>query len=118
MQDSGLQQKIAERINVLFMRLFDPDNTYARFGIFDGTGKAIMLSRKLGLMLSSQGSSAARLHKRQHRATNLVRTLLEPGDGQTRAGGGALPGVGARPPEDEARRVLLFQAAVDRLGLG
>merc|ERR1712025_1393670 len=89
MADSGLAQQVMDRINVLFMRLFDPDCRFARFGAFDGTLKAIKLSRKLGLIQSQNGQSVVQrsLHK-QHRATPLVHSVMKEGgciDPKTRA---------------------------------
>lgn len=77
MADNGLAQQLIDRINVLFMRLFDVDCRFARFGAFDGTLKAITLSRKLGLIQSQNGQSVTRrsLHK-QNRATPLVRSVM------------------------------------------
>lgn len=141
MADNGLTQQLIDRINVLFMRLFDPDCRFARFGAFDGTLKAIKLSRKLGLIQSQNGQSVTQrsLHK-QNRATPLVRSVMADGgciDPKTRAlfgrntkvskptaqeaKGPAPPSpVAARPPQqeqkmDEWKRVKLFRVALSRL---
>jgi hypothetical protein len=89
MADNGLAQQLIDRVNVFFMRLFDPDCGFARFGAFDGTLKAIKLSRKLGLIQSQNGQNVTRrsLHK-QHRATPLVCSVMSEGgciDPKTRA---------------------------------
>lgn len=72
-----LQQEIVDRINSLCMRLFDPDNAYARFGRLDGTREAILLWKKLDLRASSQGAShQKRLQSRMHRNGMLFSSLL------------------------------------------
>merc|ERR1711904_83775 len=87
--DNALAQSLIDRTNVLFMRLFDPDCRFARFGAFDGTLRAIKLTRKLGLIQSQNGQGVTRrsLHK-QHRATPLVHSVMKEGgciDPKTRA---------------------------------
>jgi hypothetical protein len=89
MADNALAQNLIDRVNVLFMRLFDPDCRFARFGAFDGTLKAIKLSRKLGLIQSQNGHSVVQrsLHN-QHRSTPLVHSVMTEGgciDPKTRA---------------------------------
>merc|ERR1712216_153407 len=65
---SSLRLEVVDRINVLMMRLFDPDCSYARFCKLDGTGQAIALQRKLDLMSLSGGTARVkRLHSRTHR---------------------------------------------------
>mmetsp|Transcript_96552 Transcript_96552/g.216212 ORF Transcript_96552/g.216212 Transcript_96552/m.216212 type:complete len:614 (-) Transcript_96552:60-1901(-) len=135
MADERLHQKLVDRINTLLMRLFDPDNMYARFGKFDGTGKGISLQRKLDLMASAQGHCRVqRLHGRMNRATPLVRSLVtqgfeadpayHAGDAATRAmlsrgglGGPAHMGSLAAPPAEEEWRTNLLRAAMARLAI-
>lgn len=89
MADNALARNLIDRINVLFMRLFDPDCRFARFGAFDGTLKAIKLSRKLGLIQSQNGQNVVqRSLRKQHRATPLVHSVMREGgciDPKTRA---------------------------------
>jgi len=137
MAESQLRQQLIDRINGLFMRLFDPDCVYARFGSFAGSRKALSLSRKLDLMASAQGHSGVkRLHGRSHRATPLVQAMLgaafaEEGgpsaasDAHTRAmlqrsGRGGAPRADSVPglPDDGGTwRQSLLSAAMDRLAL-
>merc|ERR1719253_2308960 len=83
MAHQRLRGEITVNINVLLMRLFDPDCMYTRFGKLDGTGKAIALWRQIDLLTSAGGlTKAKRLFKRTHHATPLVRAvLLNSGDG-------------------------------------
>jgi hypothetical protein len=133
MSDEMLHQLVLDRINTLLMRLFDPDGTYSRFGKFDGEGKAITLSKKLGVMMASEGNTyTKRLHGRLHRATPLVRAVLgltgtvEHGgtvaDAKTRVmmlhsdnGGTVLSGGVVDPPQDKDRQSALLTAALARL---
>jgi hypothetical protein len=89
MADGDLRQQVIDRINVLFMRLFDPDCRYAHFGAFGGSMKAIKLSRKLELIQAAMGQSNTKrsLH-RMNRATPLLRSIVKEGgcmDPRTRA---------------------------------
>merc|ERR1712129_372255 len=118
------------------MRLFDPDGRYALFGKFDGTGKAIALSRRLEMALPGQGHAhgPARLHGRANRSTPLVRAVLgcvpedKGGPPQKECDartcvlfgkgdvGGTAPMVSViRPPEDAERKKALLIAAMNRL---
>lgn len=133
MSDEMLQQQVIDRINTLLMRLFDPDGMYARFGKFDGEGKAIWLSKKLDVMMASQGSNhVKRLHGRMHRATPLVRAVLgltgtegcrgTVTDTKTRRmmlhsdhGGVGASGSVVNYPQDKDRHSALLKAAIDRL---
>jgi len=135
MADEELQQQVIDRINALLMRLFDPDGVYARFGKFDGTGKAISITKRLDMMLSAQGSThLRRLHGRAHRSTPLVRSVLGnigAGSGrgqvcnsQTRSMlqrsdlGGTVAGDSVvSPPRDGDRQRALLKAAMYRLDI-
>eukprot|EP00413_Alexandrium_margalefii_P007211 CAMPEP_0204523920 /NCGR_PEP_ID=MMETSP0661-20131031/7101_1 /ASSEMBLY_ACC=CAM_ASM_000606 /TAXON_ID=109239 /ORGANISM="Alexandrium margalefi, Strain AMGDE01CS-322" /LENGTH=202 /DNA_ID=CAMNT_0051529647 /DNA_START=132 /DNA_END=736 /DNA_ORIENTATION=+ len=138
MTQSALHQQIVDRINTLMMRLFDPDCFYARFGKFDGTGKAISLTRKLDMMASAKGHTGVkRLHGRTHRATPLVQSVVGGGgagdaegsagkacDSRTRAmlARGDLGGAPAAdsvvcPPGDGEWRKALLKAAMERLSI-
>jgi len=137
MAEAQLRQQLIDRINGLFMRLFDPDCVYAGFGRFTGSRKALGLSRKLDLMASALGHNGVkRLHGRSHRATPLVQAMLgaafaEEGgpsaasDAHTRAmlqrsGRGGAPRADSVPglPDDGGSwRQSLLSAAMDRLAL-
>lgn len=133
MSHESIRQQVIDNINILLMRFFDPDGTYARFGKFDGEGKAIALSKRLDAMMSAQGSThTKRLHGRMHRATPLVRAVLGlmSTDGHTGSicepktrvmmqnsdvCGGVLAGGMADPPKDRDRQKALLAAAMNRL---
>mmetsp|Transcript_98751 Transcript_98751/g.171103 ORF Transcript_98751/g.171103 Transcript_98751/m.171103 type:complete len:654 (-) Transcript_98751:63-2024(-) len=136
MGNEVLRQQVVDRINTLLMRLFDPDGVYARFGKFDGSGKAILLSKKLDTMLASQGNThVKRLCGRMHRSTPLVRAVLGSAvgagggkgfvaDSKTRVMmlqsdlGGAVPtGSVVEPPRDKDRQCALLRAAMHRLSV-
>jgi hypothetical protein len=133
MSNELLQQQTIDRINILFMRLFDPDSTYARCAKFDGEGKAIMLSKKLDVMMDKRGgTNVKRLHGKMHRSTPLVRAVL--GLASTSEGRGTVADVKTRvmmqhadgavgltaaslvePPKDQERQSALLKAAMTRL---
>lgn len=136
MANEVLRQQVVDRINTLLMRLFDPDGVYARFGKFDGSGKAILLSKRLDTMLASQGNThVKRLCGRMHRSTPLVRAVLGSSvaagggkgfvaDSKTRVMmlqsdlGGTVPtGSVVEPPRDKDRQCALLRAAMKRLGV-
>jgi len=101
-----LRQELIDRINSLTMQLFDPDGTYARLGKFDGTGKAIALSKNLEMMTSARNKKAKRLRDLTQRSTPLVRAV---------AGGAPPPGALARPSRDASGHNVLMKAAMVRL---
>lgn len=138
--DNALAQSLIDRTNVLFMRLFDPDCRFARFGAFDGTLRAIKLTRKLGLIQSQNGQGVTRRSlNKQHRATPLVHSVMKEGgciDPKTRAlferttktpktigvrrnPSPPSPVVARRPQQeqkmDEWKRIKLFNIALSRL---
>jgi len=89
MVDEELHQQLLDRINVLFMRLFDPDCRYAYFGAFGGSSKASKLVRKLELIQAAmgEGNTKRTLHK-LNRATPLLHKVVKEGgciDPKTRA---------------------------------
>lgn len=128
MDDEELRQGVIDRINMLFMRLFDHDCLYARFGKFDGTGKGIQLSRRLDLLHMGNGNThAKRLHSRTHRSTPLVRSLHSDGhvsDARTRKIlaqshlEGAVPSTSMLEVPDAERRNALLKLAMERLSIG
>lgn len=128
MDDEELRQGVIDRINMLFMRLFDHDSLYARFGKFDGTGKGIQLSRRLDLLHLGNGNThAKRLHSRTHRSTPLVRSLHGDGhicDARTRKIlaqshlEGAVPADSMLEVPDIERRTALLKLAMQRLTVG
>lgn len=85
-----LSRHLADQINVLFMQLFDPDCTYARFGVLDQTREAVHLWRKMDLAMTATGRGAAtRMLTRKNRTTPILNTLMglegsRPGDAKTR----------------------------------
>lgn len=133
MSHEMLRQQVIDSINTLLMRLFDPDGTYARFGKFDGEGRAIILSKKLDAVMSSQGSHRVkRMQGRMNRATPLVRAVLGlAGTGECRGtvadtktrvmmrqsdlGGTVSSGNVVEPPQDRDRQSALLKAAMNRL---
>lgn len=142
--NDSLRQQLVDCINSLLMRLFDPDGTYSRFGKFDGTGKAINLSKRLDAMLASQEAEGSggvgagtnkgkRLAGRTQRSTPLVRAVLGlRGDTIAAAGDArgarlvpqqgdpnapAKHGSVVEPPKDQGRRQALLRAALDRLAI-
>lgn len=92
MADDIINGAIVDRINTLMMRLFDPDCMYARFGKFDGTGRALKLTKRLEMMSSgSDRTQAKRLFSRLNRTTPLLRASIGGGIdvGVANAGSGA-----------------------------
>mmetsp|Transcript_118730 Transcript_118730/g.221952 ORF Transcript_118730/g.221952 Transcript_118730/m.221952 type:complete len:645 (+) Transcript_118730:90-2024(+) len=85
-----LIQHLIDRINVLFMQLFDPDCTYARFGMLDQTREAAQLWRKLDLAMTGMGrGTATRMATRKNRTTPVLHALMglegsRPGNAKTR----------------------------------
>lgn len=92
-------QDLLHCINSLFLRLFDPGGTYARFGRIGCTGAAMALSRKLELLTAAGGHSKSRqLRGVIKGATPLVRAILAPGPD-------APPRTGALDPRTRAMLV-------------
>lgn len=97
--EAEAQTQLIDQINVLFMRLFDPDCLYASFGALEASERAIKLWRKLGVVQASIGSTPARrMINQEYRVTPLMALLM--------AGDGAEPG-------NAKTRVLLAKAKSD-----
>lgn len=134
-----MRQMLYDRINILLMRLFDPDNLLARFGRLDGSGTAMALSKRLDLLASAESQNCTkqkRLQGRANRATPLVRAALQASKatlgggygtnnpktrtllGRSDQGGCAGPTSVVVPPEDGRWRDRLLQSAMQRVGVG
>eukprot|EP00931_Biecheleriopsis_adriatica_P005579 TRINITY_DN107078_c0_g1_i1.p1 TRINITY_DN107078_c0_g1~~TRINITY_DN107078_c0_g1_i1.p1 ORF type:complete len:564 (-),score=93.75 TRINITY_DN107078_c0_g1_i1:146-1837(-) len=135
--DFFLRQGLVYRINTLVMRLFDPDNTYARFARLDGTNAGMAICRKLDLLASAESQNrtkSKRLQGRVNRATPLCRAALQAG--QEKGGGIGTDGPETRrllhrselggcaplanvvvPPEEPRWRTALLTAAMHRVGM-
>jgi len=69
--------QLIDQINVLFMRLFDPDCLYASFGSLLASSKAIKLWRQLGVLQASLGVTPARkVINQEFRITPLMSLLM------------------------------------------
>lgn len=88
--DAKITTQLIDQINLLFMRLFDPDCLYASFGALEASERAINLWRKLGILQASLGvTPARRIINQEFRTTPLMSLLLlsdggNPGDPKTR----------------------------------
>jgi hypothetical protein len=129
MSHEGLRQLIIDRINTLLMRLFDPDSAYSRFGKFDGEGKAILLSKKLDAIMTSEGNTHnKRFQSRIHRSTPLVRAVVgflgsegqygDIAETKTRVmfmKGGESASSTVHPPSDRSQQAALYKAVRSRI---
>jgi hypothetical protein len=82
--------QLVDQINIMFMRLFDPDCLYASFGSILASRRAISLWTKLSVMQASLGMTPARkVINQEFRITPLMSLLMNsdggsPGDPKTR----------------------------------
>lgn len=77
MKDENVVRNLIFRINVVFMRLLDPENRYSRLGIFDVSAQGIQLRRQLSLVEASQGwTTSQQTVAMLHRATTLTSSLI------------------------------------------
>lgn len=79
--------QLIDQINILFMRLFDPDCLYASFGALEASERAIKLWYKLGVLQASMGiTPARRIIYQEYRTTPLMKLLMggNAGDPKTR----------------------------------
>lgn len=138
--DLAVASQLAFFINIIVMRLFDPDCTYARFAATSSDPGAIRLERRLGVVEAARGLGASRrVASRLNRATPVVHSLLgeefgcRPGDARTRAmlqksasdsamhgpagvsGGRKPPPPRARDAMEDVRRATLVRVALGRL---
>lgn len=85
--------QLIDQINIMFMRLFDPDCLYASFGSILASKRAIKLWHKLSVMQASLGMTPARkVINQEFRITPLMSLLMNSDGGQ---------------PSDPKTRVLL-----------
>lgn len=69
--------QLVDQINVLFMRLFDPDCLYASFGSLLASKKSIDTWHKLSVMQASLGTTPARkVINQEFRTTPLMQLLM------------------------------------------
>jgi len=126
MVDEDLCQQVIDRINVLFMRLFDPDCRYAHFGALSGTHSRHLV-KNLELIQAAMGqSNTKRTLKMMNRATPLLRSLMKEGgciDPRTRALMNRNDSEKHQPPQQNQqeqmenwKRVELYHVALKRLG--
>lgn len=138
--DETFSNDFRDQLNIFFMQLFDPDCIYANFGALDCGPEAMRLSRKLGVLQSSEGfTQATRILSREYRTTPLMLLLMtsdggNPSDARTRMllGKSASDTVlgrmtGLSPREEETspcarkpcldafRRAMLFRVARERI---
>lgn len=76
--EASTTKKLVEQINVNFMRSFDPDCMYSRFGVLDCTSRGTKLWRRLEQFFASQGqSSVGKIVAQAHRTTPLLQSVME-----------------------------------------
>jgi hypothetical protein len=83
MKDTTWKQLCARTVNVITMRLLDPENRYSKLGIFEVSTAGIKLRRQLSLVEAKQGWTAsqqtiATLHRASTLATTLLQDALDP----------------------------------------
>jgi hypothetical protein len=123
-----------DQLNLMFMRLFDPDCLYASFGALEASERAIKLWHRLEVLQSSLGiTPATRIIHQEYRTTPLMSLLMSnegggnPGDPKTRVllAKSASEGVlGSKQkqqqsrdaqPLDGWRRAALYRSASKRI---
>jgi len=130
------QGTLIDQMNIMFMKLFDPDCLYASFGALEASEKAIKLYRKLRVLQASIGETpATRMIHQEYRTTPLMSMLMESGanagDAKTRQllnrsqsesmmqfGGGSSASKDQRTqptPLDGWRRAALYRSANKRI---
>jgi hypothetical protein len=88
--DPKTNTHLIDQINIMFMRLFDPDCLYASFGALEASSRAIAIWHKLGILQASLGiTPARRIFNQEFRTTPLMQLLMtsdggNPGDPKTR----------------------------------
>lgn len=88
--EASTTTQLIDQINILFMRLFDPDNLYASFGSLEASQRAIRLWHKLSILQASMGvTPARRIITQEYRTTPLMSLLMtcdggNPSDPKTR----------------------------------
>jgi hypothetical protein len=127
-EDARTNTQLIDQINILFMRLFDPDCLYASFGALEASERAIKLWHKLSVLQASLGvTPARRIIHQEFRTTPLMSLLMnsdgcEPGDPKTRVLLAKSPSEGMisssaneRIPLDGWRRDALYKSANKRI---
>lgn len=132
-QEQSTTQHFVDQVNIMFLKLFDPDCHYAGFGALEASSNAIKGRRELRILKQSIGLSPATevLHQ-EYRTTPLMSLLLNsdggnPSDPKTRvllAKSSSEPMFGSpqehgkpqeRMPLDGWRRAALYRSANKRL---
>jgi hypothetical protein len=88
-QEPATTTHLIDQVNVMFMRLFDPDCLYASFGALEASERAIALWHKLAVSQASLGiTPGKRMLNQAYRVTPLMSLLMRsgvaPGDAKTR----------------------------------
>jgi len=132
--EASTTTQLTDQINILFMRLFDPDCLYASFGALEASERAIHLWHKLGVLQASLGvTPARRIINQEYRTTPLMSLLMtsdggNPGDPKTRVllAKSASESMISSPQQDQSRqqekvplegwrRAALYRSANKRL---
>jgi len=102
MADEMLRSQLLKQLNTVCMRLLDPSCVYARFGKFDGTAKAIILTKQLEVMALGDGKPKS---ERLWGSMQMQGTPRDAVSGGSKAGTTAAPRPQPPPPPPLAPRV-------------